>query len=116
MKHALSFLAALCALASTASAVLPVSGRPVPGMAAFDTIMTDFMNTKGITAGVLGISRNGRIEYLRAFGYLVEPQSPTDSGTPLPESAMLRTASVVSRSPPPPCGSSTRKTASARPG
>lgn len=95
MKHALSFLAALCALASTSGAVLPVSGRPVPSMAAFDTIMTDFMNTKGITAGVLGISRNGRIEYLRAFGYLVEPQSSSDPGTPLPEAAMLRTASVV---------------------
>jgi hypothetical protein len=49
-------------------AQLPVSGRPVPGMTAFDTIITDFMKSNGVTAGVLAISRAGRIEYLRGFG------------------------------------------------
>jgi CubicO group peptidase (beta-lactamase class C family) len=89
------FFAALSAvLAVNARAQLPVSGRPVPGMSAFDNLMTNFMNANGITAGVLGISRNGRIEYLRSFGWLREP-SGSFVGVALPENAMMRTASVV---------------------
>jgi CubicO group peptidase (beta-lactamase class C family) len=77
-----------------ARAELPVGGRPVPGMAVFDSIMTSYMNANGITAGVLGISRNGRIEYMRSFGWLKEPTS-SDPGVALPENAMMRTASCV---------------------
>jgi len=79
---------------ATARAQLPVSGRPVPGMTAFDSIMTNFMNANNITAGVLGISRNGRIEYLRSFGWLIAPDG-NSPGVALPENAMMRTASVV---------------------
>jgi CubicO group peptidase (beta-lactamase class C family) len=86
----IAFVAAIPAL----EAQLPVSGRPVPGMTAFDTIMTDFMNSNGVTAGVLAISRAGRIEYLRGFGWLREPAAG-QPGVPLPENAMMRTASVV---------------------
>lgn len=75
-------------------AQLPASGRPAPGMAVFDGIMTNFMNANNITAGVLGISRNGRIEYLRGFGWLRVPGGG-DPGEPLPENAMMRTASTV---------------------
>ena len=90
----LRFATLLLVIAATAHAQLPVSGRPVPGMAVFDTLMTNFINSNRITAGVLGISRNGRIEYLRAFGWLVEPGGG-GTGVPLPENAMMRTASCV---------------------
>ncbi len=93
MKTLLSFFAAGL-LMGTAHAQLPVSGRSVPGMVAFDTIMTNFMNANGITAGVLGISRAGRIEYLRSFGWLVAPAGGSP-GIALPENAMMRSASVV---------------------
>jgi CubicO group peptidase (beta-lactamase class C family) len=84
----------LLVIAAKALAELPVSGRPVPGMTVFDSIVMDFMNSNEITAGVLGISRNGRIEYLRSFGWLIEPGGGT-AGVPLPENAMMRTASCV---------------------
>jgi CubicO group peptidase (beta-lactamase class C family) len=76
------FLTAAAALAD-----LPVSGRPVPALSTFDTIMHDEMAGSDATAGVLGISRNGRVLYLRAFGYL------DDGTTPLPETALMRIAS-----------------------
>ncbi len=75
-------------------AQLPVRGRPVPGMTAFDNLMTGSMTSNGITAGVLGISRAGRIEYLRAFGWL-RPPNGGNPGVALPENAMMRTASTV---------------------
>ena len=81
-------------VAATSQAALPVSGRPAPGMAVFDTTMTDFMNDNSITAGVLGISRNGRIEYLRSFGWLTAPDGGSP-GVPLPENTLMRTASIV---------------------
>lgn len=52
------------------------------------------MTTNGIGAGVLGISRAGRIEYLRGFGWLRAPGGG-DPGEPLPENALMRTASAV---------------------
>lgn len=72
------------------AAALPVSGRPVPVLAQLDTIMDGFMtdSARNIPAGVLGVSRGGRVVYLRAFGSL----SP---GVNLPETALFRQASVV---------------------
>lgn len=84
----------LAAFVASAPAQLPVSGRPVPGMAAFDSIMTNYLAANNITAGVLGISRNGRIEYLRGFGWLRAPAGG-NPGEPLPENALMRTASTV---------------------
>src|SRR5262245_34305358 len=81
-------LALAAVLAAPMHAQIPITGRPVPGMAMFDTIMTGFMSSNSITAGVLAISRNGRVEYARGFGWL----TPTVA---LPENAMLRTASAV---------------------
>ncbi len=74
-------------LAGMVHADLPVSGRPVPALSAFDTIMQDEMANSDATAGVLGISRNGRVVYLRSFGWL------DDGSTPLPETALMRIAS-----------------------
>lgn len=80
----------LAALAASVRADLPVSGRPVPALANLDNIMRDYMDdpNRTISAGVLGISRGGRVIFLHAYGYL----SP---GVPLPETTLMRLASVV---------------------
>jgi len=73
-----------------ARAQLPVSGRPVPALAPLDTIMNDFMTdtSRTISAGVLGVSRGGRVIFLHGYGEL-------RPGTPMPETALMRLASVV---------------------
>jgi CubicO group peptidase (beta-lactamase class C family) len=84
-------IAALVLLTTVgADADLAVSGRPVPALARLDTIMTDFMtdSSRAIPAGVLGISRGGRVVFLRAYGEL-------RPGVPLPETALFRQASIV---------------------
>ena len=87
---AASLAALLGALAGTAQAQLAISGRPVPELAQLDQIMTSFMNDSGrtISAGVLGVSRGGRVVFLRAYGIL-------RPGVDLPETALFRQASVV---------------------
>jgi CubicO group peptidase (beta-lactamase class C family) len=97
MKTLFGCATALALVALTlapAHAQLPVSGRPVAGMTGFDTAMNNFMSTNSITAGVLCISRAGRVEYLRSFGWLVPPAG-NNPGVALPENTMMRTASTV---------------------
>lgn len=48
---------------------IPVSGRPVSQLTWLDDEMKTFMNTRSIPGGVMGISRNGNIVYLRGFGH-----------------------------------------------
>ena len=67
---------------------LPVSGVLVPELAVFDTAMSDFMVDRRITAGVLGVMRDGCIVYQRGFGWRV-PESAN-----LPENTPMRLASV----------------------
>ncbi|MEZ5330126.1 MAG: serine hydrolase domain-containing protein [Verrucomicrobiales bacterium] len=71
-------------------AQLPVSGRPVPKLESLDQEMLDFMSAPGRTigAGVLGVSRGGRVIFLRAYGRL-------RNNDPLPETALFRIASVT---------------------
>jgi CubicO group peptidase (beta-lactamase class C family) len=80
----------MAALSLPAHAQLPISGRPVPELSHLDTIMSDFMTDSGrsISAGVLGVSRGGRVIFLHAYGYLSD-------GVALPETALFRLASVV---------------------
>lgn len=73
---------------------LPVSGKPVPELAAFDAAMLNHMNQYGVEAGILGVMKDSEVVYLRGFGYL----SPGIAGlgipgTPLSEMAMMRLAS-----------------------
>lgn len=84
------FPLALFLTAGRIEAQLPVSGRPVPALTQLDTIMNDFMDdpSRTISAGVLGVSRGGRVIFLHAYGRL----TPT---TALPETALFRIASVT---------------------
>ena len=79
-------VAVWCASGLPASAA--TSGRPVPSMSVFDTMMTTFMSNNGIEAGVLGIMNEGRIRYLRGFGTL-------DTDVDMPENALVRLASCT---------------------
>ena len=90
MKTKLLRTLAAGALVATAHAQLAISGRPVPNLNQLDTIMSNFMTdaNRTIPAGVLGVSRGGRVIFLHAYGTLV-------AGTNLPETALFRQASVV---------------------
>lgn len=78
---------ALLASVPAGRAQLPVSGRPVPTLSAFDDAMQDFMDEHDISAGVLGVMAEGRVVYLRGFGHTY------DGTTALPENALFRLAS-----------------------
>lgn len=99
-SRSLLSLAAWLGLAANANCAttepLPIQGRPVPQLTAVDAFIRGFMedDSRNIQAGVVGISRGGRCIYLRAFGWLRAPVSSSDSGTPLPETALMRLASV----------------------
>ncbi len=83
------FMAAAMAICATGAApAQPITGRPVPALAQFDSLMTGFMNGNGIEAGLLGVMKDGQIVYLRGFGW-------QDAGVPMPENAMVRVASIT---------------------
>ncbi len=67
----------------------PVSGTPVPSMAALDVKMIHLMDHEGITAAAMGVMKNGRIVYQRFFGWKDEALSQS-----LQPDAMMRIASV----------------------
>ena len=67
-----------------------MSGQPVPQLVIFDLAMQIFMDSNGIEAGVLGVMKDGRIVYLRGFGWRDNAHTTT-----LPENAMMRLASVT---------------------
>lgn len=78
---------AMYAPAFAQSAETPISGRPVLEFGWLDEEMVSYMERREITAGVLGIMRDGRIVYLRGFG--------TDYyGDDLPENTPMRLASI----------------------
>ena len=87
---ALLFLITIGAGARRSSGQLPVSGQPVPELQIFDDAMQAFMDYHGIQAGVLGVMKDGRIIYLRGFGWRDKAHT-----TVLPENAMMRLASVT---------------------
>jgi CubicO group peptidase (beta-lactamase class C family) len=79
-------VAAICVLNPSVQAA--ISGRPVPDMTVFDTLMTTFLSNNSIESAVLGIMHDGRIQYLRGFGLL-------DAGVDMPENALVRLASCT---------------------
>ena len=79
----------LCSTVARAEPI-PVSGKPVPGLDVFDTLMTELMETNDVSAGLLGVMKDGRIIYQHGFGWKDEGRS-----IPLQETAMMRLASVT---------------------
>jgi CubicO group peptidase (beta-lactamase class C family) len=72
----------------SAMADLPVTGYPVPELVIFDDLMQFYMGNNDLSAGILAISKDGRVVYQRGFGYA---WNGTD---PLPENTPMRLASV----------------------
>ncbi|MBV9950534.1 MAG: serine hydrolase [Acidimicrobiia bacterium] len=79
---------ALASPAPSGAATLPVTGKAVPSLAAFDTAMTTFMGNHGINGGVLAVERNGKVLLERGYGWQDAAHT-----TALPPSALLRIAS-----------------------
>ena len=69
---------------------LPVSGMPVPSMAALDIEILNIMHADDVQAGAVGIMKNGVVVYQRFFGW--QDQAKTQ---PLPPETMMRIASVT---------------------
>ena len=61
-----------------------------PNFEHFDSIMGQFMSTRSIHAGALGVMKNNRIVYEKSFGWKDEAQQ-----TVLPQDVMMRLASVT---------------------
>ncbi len=67
---------------------LTITGAAVPAYALIESEMTSFMETNGVRAGQLTVSKNGVVEYERAFTY-------AEAGYPITQTASLfRLASV----------------------
>lgn len=61
--------AAILVFSPIAAKAVPITGMPVPDLAVFDQVMSDFMDDNGIEAGLLGIMKDGVIVYQRGFGW-----------------------------------------------
>jgi CubicO group peptidase (beta-lactamase class C family) len=69
---------------------LPMSGVPVPQLAAFDDAMQQYMTERNKKAGVLGVMKDGGVVFERGYGW-----KDKELKTPLPHDAMLRIGSIV---------------------
>lgn len=68
--------------------IISVTGVDVPELAAIDDAVKSQMAGFGLTAGVVGISYQERIVYLRGFGH------DTHTSKPIPENTPMRLASI----------------------
>jgi hypothetical protein len=75
-------------MSAPAKAGITVRGRPVPEMVLFDALTTSYMSDQGITAGIVGVMKNGQVVYLKGFG-------EDYNGNSLPENALVRLASCT---------------------
>src|SRR4051812_36278117 len=48
---------------------LPISGQPVPPLAAFDEVMQQVMARWGLQGGALALAKDGRLVFSRAYGW-----------------------------------------------
>lgn len=69
---------------------MPVSGLPRAELKGLDIAMRDFMEDRGISAGVLCVAKDDTIVYERAFGW-----QDSEFEVPLRKSALFRTASLA---------------------
>lgn len=66
---------------------IPVSGRPVPELNWIDQQVRDFMTTRSIPAGQVGVALNGNVVFLKGYGHGFTRLA-------LPENAPFRQASI----------------------
>ena len=90
----IAFLAAAPLLLPAASPAdappgLPVTGRAVPDLEAFDRAMMQFMEARGIPAGELAVMKDGRLVLEHGYGH-----ADRAAKTPLPPNAPFRLASL----------------------
>lgn len=69
---------------------LPISGMPVASMAPLDMAVVDLMQDEDISAGAVGVMKNGVIVYQRFFGWKDEART-----VPLMPDTMMRVASIT---------------------
>jgi len=69
---------------------LPWRGKSVPGLGPFDWAMTAYMQKNGITAGLLGVMKDGETVLERSYGW-----SDPEHTTPLTPDALMRVASLT---------------------
>ena len=69
---------------------LPMSGVPVPALAAFDQTMQQFMAERSIKAGELTVMKNGVIVLERGYGWQDKSEQRQ-----LPPDALFRLASII---------------------
>ena len=68
---------------------IPISGNAVPGMVAYDNLVSDFMRKFSIPGGAVAVMRDGKLIYARGFGY-----ADTENKTPMQPDALFRIASI----------------------
>ena len=69
---------------------LPIRGKQEPKLAAFDRAMTTYMQANDISAGLLGVMKDGKIVLERSYGW-----SNAERTDPLKPRAVMRIASVT---------------------
>ncbi|MEE3329405.1 MAG: serine hydrolase domain-containing protein [Myxococcota bacterium] len=83
-------LAAALSTTTRADATLPISGTAVPELAPFDDAMTEFMESRGIEAGLLGVMKDGMVVLERGYGW-----NDAANTQELSFASMMRIASVT---------------------
>jgi len=71
-----------------AGSSLPIAGRPVPELAAFDQLIQQVMAQWGLQGGALALAKDGRLVFSHAYGW-----ADLDAGQPFQPSSLCRIAS-----------------------
>lgn len=84
-----ALLVAVCLAAdpapkSAASVILPITGQPVPELAAFDAAILTWLDETQFTAAAVAVQRNGKILFQRGYGWMDQARKkPTQPDTPM---------------------------------
>lgn len=81
---------ACCALAGLSAQQLPITGTKAPAYARVDAAVLEVMTTLGARAATVAVSRDGKLQYSRGFGYKDKRERIAT-----PPDALLRLASVT---------------------
>ena len=72
-RHSAEFFAvlviSLCLSCGPACAQIPMTGTSIPALYPIDQLVTNFMAKYGVPGGAVGFVKDGRLIYVRGFGY-----------------------------------------------